>query len=65
MPYSTACHTPLANFEAKLNYKDIIDPAGVCVREREREREKQKDGWGEREKEKKRKRKRGYRYMQR
>ena len=23
MPYSTACSTPLANFEATLNYKDV------------------------------------------
>ena len=22
MPYSTACNTPLSNFEAGLNYKD-------------------------------------------
>lgn len=27
MPYSTGCTTPLANFEAKLNYEDIDDPA--------------------------------------
>ena len=27
MPYSTACGTPLANFEAGLNYKDVQDPA--------------------------------------
>jgi len=27
MPYSTACGTPLANFEAGLNYKDVEDPA--------------------------------------
>ena len=29
MPYSCACGTPLANFEAGLNYKDVNDPA--CV----------------------------------
>jgi isoleucyl-tRNA synthetase len=27
MPYSTACATPLSNFEANQNYKDAIDPA--------------------------------------
>lgn len=26
MPYSTACTTPLSNFEANLNYKDTSDP---------------------------------------
>jgi isoleucyl-tRNA synthetase len=31
MPYSTACTTPLSNFEANLNYKDVDDPA-VTVR---------------------------------
>ena len=35
MPFSTACSTPLANFEAGLNYKDVSDPAvmvrGVCL----------------------------------
>lgn len=29
MPYSTACATPLSNFEAGLNYKDVRDPAVV------------------------------------
>ena len=29
MPYSTACSTPLSNFEAGQNYKDVSDPA--CV----------------------------------
>ena len=29
MPYSTACATPLSNFEAGLNYKDVSDPAVV------------------------------------
>jgi len=29
MPYSTACGTPLSNFEAGLNYKDVKDP--TCV----------------------------------
>ncbi|XP_055858275.1 isoleucine--tRNA ligase, cytoplasmic [Episyrphus balteatus] len=28
MPYSTACTTPLSNFESGQNYKDVIDP---CV----------------------------------
>jgi len=27
MPYSTACATPLSNFEANQNYKDAVDPA--------------------------------------
>ena len=27
MPYSTACTTPLANFECNLNYKDVSDPS--------------------------------------
>lgn len=31
MPYSMGCTTPLSNFEAKLNYKDVDDPA-VTVR---------------------------------
>jgi isoleucyl-tRNA synthetase len=29
MPFSTACGTPLSNFEAGLNYKDVRDP--TCV----------------------------------
>lgn len=28
MPYSTGCNTPLSNFEAGQNYKDVVDPAG-------------------------------------
>jgi len=28
MPYSTACCTPLSNFEVQQNYKDVVDPAG-------------------------------------
>ena len=28
MPFSTGCHTPLSNFEAGQNYKDVTDPAG-------------------------------------
>ena len=28
MPYSTKCTTPLSNFEANQNYKDVVDPAG-------------------------------------
>merc|ERR1712127_57174 len=27
MPYSTKCCTPLSNFEAGQNYKDVQDPA--------------------------------------
>ncbi|KAJ8611428.1 hypothetical protein CTAYLR_009009 [Chrysophaeum taylorii] len=30
MPYSTACSTPLSNFEAGLNYKEVTDPAVVA-----------------------------------
>ena len=26
MPYSTACNTPLSNFEAGQNYQDVADP---------------------------------------
>ncbi|XP_078470570.1 isoleucine--tRNA ligase, cytoplasmic isoform X1 [Lampetra planeri] len=29
MPYSTACTTPLSNFEANQNYKDVTDPAVI------------------------------------
>lgn len=29
MPYSTACNTPLSNFESGQNYKDTIDPSVV------------------------------------
>ena len=29
MPYSTGCMTPLSNFEAGLNYKEVRDPAVV------------------------------------
>lgn len=29
MPYSTACTTPLSNFEAGSNYKDVSDPAVI------------------------------------
>lgn len=31
MPYSTACTTPLSNFEAQQNYKDVADPAVVIA----------------------------------
>lgn len=31
MPYSTACGTPLSNFEAGLNYKDVSDPAATVA----------------------------------
>ena len=36
MPYSMGCATPLSNFEANQNYKDVTDPAGaaLCVRAR-------------------------------
>jgi isoleucyl-tRNA synthetase len=29
MPYSTACATPLSNFEVQQNYKEVVDPAVV------------------------------------
>eukprot|EP00116_Pleurobrachia_bachei_P002236 sb/3462498/ len=29
MPYSTACATPLSNFEVNLNYQDVTDPAVI------------------------------------
>lgn len=28
MPFSTACSTPLSNFESGQNYKEVVDPAG-------------------------------------
>lgn len=28
MPFSTACNTPLSNFESGENYKEVVDPAG-------------------------------------
>ncbi|KYM99997.1 PREDICTED: isoleucine--tRNA ligase, cytoplasmic [Cyphomyrmex costatus] len=31
MPYSTACNTPLSNFEAGQNYKDVVDPSIVVA----------------------------------
>ena len=30
MPYSTGCTTPLSNFEAGLDFRDINDPAGIA-----------------------------------
>lgn len=27
MPYSTACNTPISNFESGQNYKEVVDPA--------------------------------------
>ena len=32
MPYSTGCLTPLSNFEAGLDYRDVNDPAGESGR---------------------------------
>ena len=29
MPYSTGCKTPLSNFEAELNYKDMSNPTVI------------------------------------
>ena len=31
MPYSTVCNTPLSNFEAGLNYKDVSDPEVIVT----------------------------------
>lgn len=31
MPYSTGCTTPLSNFEAGQEYRDVNDPAGECL----------------------------------
>ena len=31
MPYSTGCTTPLSNFEAQLEYRDVQDPAVVVA----------------------------------
>ena len=31
MPFSTGCNTPLSNFEAGQNYKDVQDPAGESI----------------------------------
>jgi isoleucyl-tRNA synthetase len=31
MPYSTGCTTPLSNFEAGLDYRDVADPAGKSI----------------------------------
>lgn len=31
MPYSCSCSTPLSNFEAGLNYKDVSDPAATVT----------------------------------
>lgn len=36
MPYSTGLLTPLSNFEAGLNYKDVNDPAGKPIVTRSR-----------------------------
>lgn len=30
MPYTTGLTTPLSNFEAGLDYRDVNDPAGQC-----------------------------------
>jgi isoleucyl-tRNA synthetase len=31
MPYSTGCSTPVANFEAQQNYKDVNDPSVIVT----------------------------------
>lgn len=28
MPFSTACSTPLSNFESGQNFKEVVDPCG-------------------------------------
>lgn len=33
MPYSTACTTPLSNFESGQNYKEVVDPCVVVALE--------------------------------
>ena len=38
MPYSTGCCTPLSNFEAGLNYKDVSDPAVMARARRQLQR---------------------------
>lgn len=35
MPYSTACCTPLSNFEVQQNYKETSDPTGMNLNKRE------------------------------
>lgn len=32
MPFSTGCTTPVSNFEAGLDYRDVSDPAGTSRR---------------------------------
>merc|ERR1719433_503836 len=41
MPYSTGCSTPLANFEAALNYKEVSDPSIIV----QFKRKDKKDSW--------------------
>lgn len=31
MPYSTGCTTPLSNFEASMDYRDVSDPASKLL----------------------------------
>jgi len=31
LPYSTKCMTPLSNFEANQNYKDVVDPSVIVT----------------------------------
>lgn len=31
MPYSTACTTPLSNFESNMNYKEVSDPSAIVT----------------------------------
>ncbi|EZA51423.1 Isoleucyl-tRNA synthetase, cytoplasmic [Ooceraea biroi] len=31
MPFSTACNTPLSNFESGQNYKDVVDPSVIVT----------------------------------
>jgi hypothetical protein len=45
MPYSTACNTPLSNFEAGLDYRDVADPAIMARLQRRRSGSLRRDGW--------------------
>lgn len=46
MPFSTACCTPLSNFEAGLNYRDVSDPAVMVSFPLDPEEEEGEEGSG-------------------